>query len=115
MLLQWLKTTLRRIDRRKNTSMGTAQTKILEKDPAVSLVTETELEKAPALLQAVGHTEIAQTEQKDVARAVLELAMTNANFYDGTYPGSIEELINEAIASLDGEISLQLDEILHAE
>lgn len=95
--------------------MGTAQTKILEKDPAVSLVTDTELEKAPALLQAVGNTEIAQTEQKDVARAVLELAMTNANFDDGTYPGSIEELINEAIASLDGEISLQLDEILHAE
>jgi type VI secretion system protein ImpC len=72
--------------------------------------------KASELLRVVKETESHRSdeERKDIAKSVLEMVVAKPELVNGTYSGAIKDCINEIIGSLDNEISLQLDQIIHA-
>ena len=91
-----------------------ASTLTRKEEPHVTLA---EVEKATDLVQIIEVTEshLSKPERTDIARTVLDMALEQPELLEGTYSGMISDVINEMIGSLDQEISLQLDEIMHAE
>jgi len=80
-------------------------------------ISDDKAKNASVLTSAVEATEPQRSldERSGITRSVLEVALERPELLEKTYSGDIEDAINEAIGSIDAEISLQLDEIMHTE